>query len=731
MRWFVEVSRVGETSSDEKYCVEAKQWQAALQEARRLRGDSGPLSKFSIELLDDGYRAVDPKQKLRFVVAKAPPDAELTTEPLAPRNGQAAPAPLAPSISPAPLVPSVAAPAPLAPSISPAPAPSVAAATVPSTAPVPVVVVPSPALAPSVSPPPVVLAPAAAVAVAPAVSAPVVVAPPPTEPTVAAPAVAPAVAPPLTTVTAHAEPYAGVPSSNLSPHAPSGVVQVVAPGGKAPSAFPPRPVTSAPRAVSAKPASGISIPSDVIPAAPALPQNLGPVVAHQYVTQPSAAMDMPPPSSVLRKRQEEPSAESPITYREIAYVVAPGVTRGSVEALLWAAFRDISRELAGRSEQKFVQLAVFDHQFDKRPERAPLGTLAWKDWRGNPVLTFPLFDGTQPARASMPAPSIKPVPVVSISSSAPPPAPSLPAAEPPPAAPLEAPLAARPSIPTPAVAEPVASIPVVATAPIAPMVIAPVAAAAPAAVEPAPPADLVALKASAPPVADAPPSPAAEAAPVAPAPMLTPDPSAPIPLTREKMPSSHPSAGRASRPRMAAVRRRAGEDLIGELFETMHDLHFMQGVADGAEFTLAALDSVVPCEGVLIHVFDINHREFVVTRAKGPGTMQVVLHRTADSEPFFASVMRRPGSVVVSDVAKDPRILGPRWEALGIKPQRALCGPVRQGGRYLGLVEAINPLGDAPFHQTEQNAVDYICEQFAQFLVNRPIVLDADVILRR
>ena len=28
MRWFVEVSRVGEKSSDEKYCVEAKQWQA-------------------------------------------------------------------------------------------------------------------------------------------------------------------------------------------------------------------------------------------------------------------------------------------------------------------------------------------------------------------------------------------------------------------------------------------------------------------------------------------------------------------------------------------------------------------------------------------------------------------------------------------------------------------------------------------------------------------------------
>jgi GAF domain-containing protein len=179
------------------------------------------------------------------------------------------------------------------------------------------------------------------------------------------------------------------------------------------------------------------------------------------------------------------------------------------------------------------------------------------------------------------------------------------------------------------------------------------------------------------------------------------------------------------------VRRRAGEDLIGELFETMHDLNFMSGVADGAEFALAAIDSVVPCDGVLIHVFDINARQFVVVRAKGPGAMQVLLHRTPDSEPFIHGIMRRPGSVAIHDVQKDGRVLGARWDALGIVPTRVLCGPVRQGGRYLGLLEVCNPLGDAPFHQTEQNALDYVCAQFAEFLANRPIVLDADVILRR
>jgi hypothetical protein len=417
---------------------------------------------------------------------------------------------------------------------------------------------------------------------------------------------------------------------------------------------------------------------------PAGPQNL---------TQPSAALDMPPPATVLRKRQEEPTEASPITYREVAYIVDPSSSRGSVEALLWASFNSLSRELASRPGQKFVQLAVFDHKFDKRPERPPLGTLAWKDWRGNPVLTFPLFDGTQPARASVApaAGSIKPVAVVKVagSPSAPPPGPVV-------IPPAGAPAAAAPVAPAQAVA-PVVALP--AAAPVA----APVAAVAPVAVE---------GPASAPVKSD-------------------PEGSA-IPLTREKQPSSHPpSAGRASKPRVAALRRRAGEDLIGELFETMHDLHFMSAVPDGAEFVLAAVESIVPCEGVLVHVFDINTRQFVVVRAKGPGTMQAIMHRTPDADEFFGNVMRRPGSVAIHDTAKDDRVLGARWDALGVKPTRALCGPVRQGGRYLGLIEVANPLGEAPFHQTEQNAIDYVCEQFAEFLANRPIVLDADVIMRR
>src|SRR5687768_8557022 len=78
MRWLVEVSHVGESNASERYVIEANRWQSALLEARRLRGDQGGLPKLTIELMDDGYRAVDPALKVRYLIRQAPTDLPLT-----------------------------------------------------------------------------------------------------------------------------------------------------------------------------------------------------------------------------------------------------------------------------------------------------------------------------------------------------------------------------------------------------------------------------------------------------------------------------------------------------------------------------------------------------------------------------------------------------------------------------------------------------------------------------
>ena len=734
MRWFVEVSRVGENGVADEYCVEAKQWQAALQEARKLRGDTGALSKFSIELLDRGYRAVDPALKLRYLINEAPADAPLTGSGEASRKH----ANKAERAS-------------------------------------------RPRVGESVAPP-----------------------------SVYATSLAPT---PFTT--------------SLAP--PSGSSAATSSPVPRPSSHAPRPASVAPpRPVLAEPprASQLVVPDDPVPPAPPVPGNLGSPPERP-------APPRVPPFELVRQRAEEPRADSPITYREFAYAVEPGRTRDEVEALLLDRYQATRAAIEDRPPGKFVQLAVFDHAFKRRPERPPLATFAWKDWRGAPVLAFPGFGDEAmapvsripPARDSIPpssngvasqgpasvipesAPVVPMRPVV-ISSIPPAPVPEKPApavdveipiddsapsmeveipideAAPAPAADLEipideatsAPVAAAAPMPEPAptaaspIAEPAAiaepapanaELPV--TVPINVPVPAPIAEAAvpiveggrapvveappPAAVESVaavvePPVTVV-EGARAPaveppvvepsvavveggrlPVAETPP--AVVEAPPAPAPsfeLTFEAPAAPA--------ASNPvSAERGSRPRIAAEgRRRAGEDLIGELFEIMHDLHFATDVAEGAEFVLSVLNELLPCEGVLIHVFDINTGHFVVVRAKGPNARSVLLQRMSDQDPLVRSVMRTTHAVSVKNATDDPRFTGPRWQSLGVAPRAVLCGGAQLSGRYLGLIEIANPHGDIPFHQSELHALDYICEQFAAFLSKKPIVLSADVVL--
>ena len=100
MRWLVEVSSVGKTDLQQKICVEAESWQRALQAARAQRGEEGPMSGFSIELLEEGYRAVDPIARTRFVVKRTTEDTPLTVaSPGKPGSATASSAPPAPSSS--------------------------------------------------------------------------------------------------------------------------------------------------------------------------------------------------------------------------------------------------------------------------------------------------------------------------------------------------------------------------------------------------------------------------------------------------------------------------------------------------------------------------------------------------------------------------------------------------------------------------------------------------------
>ncbi|WP_438027001.1 GAF domain-containing protein [Sorangium sp. So ce233] len=310
MRWFVEISSLGQNAPpSRKVCVEAAQWQPALQKARALRGDDGPLNNFSVDLLETGYRAIDPATRVRYVVQRAPDDAALTEDAVAPAGASPAAAARPPARR---------APAPTVPFIS------------------------------------------------------------------------------MGTALVVTEPPGGAAQPSGGATEPSGGAAQPSGGAAQPSGGAAQPAGAAPVAAAPAPAPG------------ALP-------AFELVSQ----------------RAEDPSERSPLTYRELVYAVETGTPRELVNALLLDRL-DVARKLIDDARPgKFIHIAVFDHVFQGRPQRSPLATLAWKDWRsGEPEIQFrPRTSGTTPPPAPGPSATATPLPAAPAATATPLPASAPPVAQ--------------------------------------------------------------------------------------------------------------------------------------------------------------------------------------------------------------------------------------------------------------------------------------------------------------
>jgi hypothetical protein len=696
MRWLVEVSRVGESNASERYVIEANRWQSALLEARRLRGDQGGLPKLTIELMDDGYRAVDPALKVRYLIRQAPTDLPVT-EGARVRSTSMPPAnPSKKSSSPpghgrssrvrgnaAPLGSSNPRPPSGTPSFAPGASSS---ASQPAPTPPPPVAISAPAAAPLVVEP---SAPAA----------------PSESPTAQLPSTAAA---PNTVVT--------IPADAVSAPPPPPVAEIAVTAPIAPIVT----VAEATLPSEARPPSIPDISSSPVAAPPEPPAS--------PPTNGAAALGATASFEVFRSREEAPSNDNPIAYRELALATSQGLTREAAELLILSAFDEAKRTLP-TAGGRYLQIALFDHRFEKRPERAPLATLSWKDWKGEPVVEFPAFtDVSVDVRAPLvPTPSTRP-PGWDVGPSVAP-----------------APILA---IGVPRGAE-VHTGPSIAPAPMIP-VAAPVPRDldAPAASDAAPESEPIALVVEARVrVSDGALAPAVapEVAPAAAEPQLVTEPQvapAPADVTERAPQTGDRSTPVMETPRQQVVgaistippssfgtRRDPDEDLIGELFERLHELHFMPDLVSGASFVLKTLRDLLPCEGTLIHVFDIDRSEFAVVRAYGPNAAETLLFRTPGTDPLMSEVMRRNGALSIADVTADTRFANGAMARLGVSPRSVLCGAARQGGRYLGMIELANPSGGTPFQENEQSALEYLCAQFAELVANRPVVLDPEIVL--
>lgn len=441
------------------------------------------------------------------------------------------------------------------------------------------------------------------------------------------------------------------------------------------------------------------------------------------------------PAELLYERLQEPSTDSPILYRERAYLVDSLQTDDDLEEHLEAELSRIRRDWRNRDASQFVLLSLFDHPFQGEATFPPIATLSWKDWQGKTEIWV---RGVR--RSTLPPgipSSLRPGPGHSLL------APDLPR---------------PPAVPSGADAEPPHSI----EQPLRPGVrpagtsslpapsedaswLEPDAMLEPGEYDDADELELVELapedgEPSSMATRGAPPASAergpalADAAPSAPDVALAGDPGG------ERAPDSGPGwqspdrsgeylipLSEESSPPPSSQRVPAGDELMDALFERMHELSSVLTIAAASDYVLGMLGEHVACDGVVISGFDAARDELVVMRASGARGRELIGRRLPLDVPPRGPALRQGQSLELrpADLARSP---GP-WRLLDAVPIHAIVAPLWRRGRLLGAIELCRNGERGPFGKGHVDALELVCQQLAEFIGERPLDLDRDSLL--
>ncbi len=463
----------------------------------------------------------------------------------------------------------------------------------------------------------------------------------------------------------------------------------------------------------------------------------------RYVVTKSALISLVVHSS----REEPPTSERPLLYRELTFV-SEGIGERDAERALLDELNEVRDELQLVGERKFVAMAVFDGLTNGKPLDLPIATLVWKDWRGEPSVVFPRSgDHAPPSMVpvslggaprvdaeppSQKAPSVPPAPAAVRAKS-----PSIPPTA---AAPMRA---KAPSVPQAPVASFVKSPSSIPPAPAAKSPSAPSFPAAPLAKSPSAPSFPAAPVANTAVVADtAPlslPDSAIEAAPDTPAPDTTPTdvppPPAPdtmVDLTSLDRPSLDLSPRFSDLPppvdpgRVRLVTDRPpADDLLDDLFDVMQDLYQAADSAAAGRVCVAAIQRVCPVRQVTLHAFDVDKRQFVAIASSGEAGDDFLLGRVPSSDPVLGQTARNRRTMIHIDV--------PPTKRFGALPslRAVLTTPVVTIGRVVAVFELIDPAGGGEFNDGDAASVVYIAERFSEFVASNGLVFDAARVFAR
>ncbi|MEO6418830.1 MAG: GAF domain-containing protein [Polyangiaceae bacterium] len=187
---------------------------------------------------------------------------------------------------------------------------------------------------------------------------------------------------------------------------------------------------------------------------------------------------------------------------------------------------------------------------------------------------------------------------------------------------------------------------------------------------------------------------------------------APVPLVAnppDPIPWSSPPPPPAS--------RLSSADIIDLLFDAMHNLHFFETAVEGASYCLSVVLGAIPSRGGMVSLYDVDSREFVVAYAQGRHTERLLLTRAPESDPLIAHANHKMRPCVHA-YGEDSATAPDRFAFFG-EMRSVLVAPVLDGGRFLAVIELVDPTDGSSFSEREVNALTYVTDHLTEYLAER------------
>lgn len=220
-----------------------------------------------------------------------------------------------------------------------------------------------------------------------------------------------------------------------------------------------------------------------------------------------------------------------------------------------------------------------------------------------------------------------------------------------------------------------------------------------------------------------PPAPVVPApAPVAAAPVAAPPPApvaakaaAPVAPPAPKKVAAAPVAAPAP---VAAAPNAGFDDILDDVFVAAGRIYELKNLQSAADYLLELAMKAVAVESGRVFVSSINNTELTFAAARGPKSESLKDVHIPVGQGIVGFSVQEGVAIAVSDAQRDPRLYKGLSQKVGVPTRSVACSPAQREGRVYGAFELVNKKGGGTFTTADMNVLDYLANQFAEYVIN-------------